>query len=296
MKKVNSILFFIKRIKSIFYSFILIATLLQSCRKDADVILPNVEPKIVISSFISPQDSLIQVAVSLSNPLSKTPNASNKYKPLIDATVTISNGANSYTLSYNSNLERYVIDSSQLKIVGGLTYYLSVKSADGKYVSATTSIPRLNNTLTYTVTKNNLSNNAYILRGTWSDNDVTTIDNYRFEVFYTSFQLFSGYIDTLGSFTDTIKTWASDNIIISDKEGSVFQKELKFSYRTNKSDTVFTSITTMSKEYLDYTNKLNLALNSFSGPFSEPVQMYTNIDGGLGIFAGYNLYKQRVYP
>lgn len=296
MGKISSTLVFEKRKIMIFCSLTMLL-ILQSCRKeDADVKLPNVEPKIVISSFISPQDSLIQVAVSLSTPLYNTPNVSNKYKSLLNATVTINNGTNSYALTYNSKLERYVIDSSQLKIVGGLTYYLSVKAIDGKSANATTVVPLLNNTLTYTVVKNNLLENEYTLEGTWSDNDINNIDNYRFEVFYTSFYLYSGYIDTLGSFADTIKGWASDRILVNDAEGSVFKKELVFSYNAKNYDTVFTSITTMSKEYVDYTNKFNTAGNSFSGPFSEPVQMYTNINGGLGIFAGYNVYRKRVFP
>jgi hypothetical protein len=295
IKNMHPVLFFKKGIKIIFYCFTLLL-ILPSCEKDADVKLPDVEPKLVVSSFISPQDSLIQVSVSLSSPLYNNPNISNEYKPLLNATVTISNGINSYTLPYNSNLKRYTADSTQFKIIGGLTYYLSVKSLDGKSASATTTVPLLNNTLTYTVIKNNSSENKYTLQGSWSDNDLTNFNNYRFEMFYTAYQIYSWYADTAGFFTDSVRYWRSNRILTTDTEGATFNKELQFTYSANSYDTAFTSLTTMSKEYLDYTSKLDVAVNSFSGPFSEPVQMYTNINGGLGVFAGYNIYIRRVFP
>jgi hypothetical protein len=283
-----------RKVFNLFYCAIIFAGL-QSCRKDAEVKLPNVEPKLVISSFISPQDSLIQVAVSLSSPLYNNPEISNKYSPLLDATVTINIGTNSYNLTYNSILERYVIDSFQLKITAGLTYYLSVKAPDGKFADANTTIPLLNNTLTYTVSKKTASNNEYTLQGTWVDNDINNRNDYRFDVTYIDYIIYGGYIDTVGDFNDTIKYWPSNKVFTNDDEGSIFKKELQFNYRTNKNDTVFTRLTTISQEYVDYYEKIDKAI-ALGDQFSEPVQMYPNIKGGFGVFAGFNEYKLRVFP
>lgn len=39
-------------------------------------------------------------------------------------------------------------------------------------------------------------------------------------------------------------------------------------------------------EYFQYTRSLELAERARGNPFAEPVQVYSNVDGGLGIFAG----------
>jgi hypothetical protein len=278
----------------LFYCLIIGVTL-PSCEKDAQVKLPTIEPKLVVSSFISPQDSLIQVAVSLSSPLYNNPNISNKYEPLLNATVTINNATNSYNLNYDSILERYVIDSFQLKIIGGTSYYLKVKAPNGKFAEAKTTIPLLNNTLTYTVANNTSWNYSYFLEGCWIDNDVNNKNNYRFEVAYTSYFVTEGYTNN-GNFSDTTKTWQSDKIIKNDTEENIFKEKLNFNYSIYRHDTVFALLSTISKEYIDYINKIDLTANSFSSPFSEPVQMYTNVKGGFGIFASYNQYKLRVFP
>lgn len=280
----------------IFYCYVVIIGL-QSCTKDIDVKLPNSEPKLVVSSFISPQDSLIQVAVSLSQPLYNNPNVSNKYNPLLNAIVTINNGTNSYNLTYDSNLERYIIDSFQLKITEGLTYYLSVNTFDGKYADANTKIPFANKTLIYTITNDPVQQNQYTLHGTWHDAS-SAIDYYEFDVRYTWYGLFSGTGSAYGSFTDTIKQWGGNKqeyINDTENQGGVFSRDLVFKYRTGKNDTVFAMLTTVSKEYTNYYEKLDHVSVSGS-PFYEPVQMYTNISGGLGIFAGFNQYKLRVFP
>jgi hypothetical protein len=49
-----------------------------------------------------------------------------------------------------------------------------------------------------------------------------------------------------------------------------------------------------SKEYYLYHSKLTIAADNNGNPFAEPVIMYTNINGGYGVFAGFNQYKKTV--
>lgn len=279
-----------KRFFIIFYCYSILVGF-QSCVKDANVKLPAIESKLVVSCFISPQDPVISAAVSLSSPLYNNPNVSTEYTPLLNALVTINDGITNYNLTYNSNLQRYVIDSFQLKITGGVTYNLSVVSQDGKHVNATTTVPAGNKSLKYTVTVDALP--QYTLHGTWQDPGNTT-DYYLFETRYTDFR--SYWYDP--STTDTIKSWGgkSDYIKDTEKSGGLFTRDHNFIYNGGKNDTVFVSLTTLSKDYFDYYSKFNLAYNSSSTPFSEPVQMVSNINGGLGMFAGYNTYRLRVFP
>ncbi|HSH68187.1 MAG TPA: DUF4249 domain-containing protein [Bacteroidia bacterium] len=274
-----------------------IIIVLSSCVKDADIELPNSDPMLVVSSFISPQDSLVQVAVSLSNPLYTNHQANSKYAPLLNASVIINNGISDYILDYNSKLERYVIDTMKLKIIAGNTYYLYVRSPDGKLVNAITTIPLQNTSFHFVVVKDQVDLNKYTLKGTWKD-PINTTDYYVFDVRYTSFSLYSGYSSIFGSFTDTIKIWDGGTYYVKDSQsdGSTFDRNEIFIYNPAKNDTVFTSLTTISEEYFNYQDKFNLAYQSLSTPFSEPVQMYTNIKGGLGIFASFNTNRMRVFP
>ncbi|MCB9301616.1 MAG: DUF4249 domain-containing protein [Lewinellaceae bacterium] len=51
---------------------------------------------------------------------------------------------------------------------------------------------------------------------------------------------------------------------------------------------LFVDLRTVSEEYYRYFSALSRQGNSNGSPFSEPVILFDNIDGGQGIFAGYN--------
>lgn len=267
-----------------------------ACKKEAELAIPYTEPQLVLSAFICPQDSLLQVAVSLSNPLSSNPTSTAVYESMQTATVKIQEGTKTYDLLYDSKLERYVIDSFKLKISTGHTYFLSVTTADGKSAFASTTIPALNNTLNYSIVKNKNGKDNYFIEGTWVDTDPGYTDTYIFAVHYTSFSLITGTSTTAGNFTDTIRRWAGDGVVITDAEGQQFRKLLNFTYRASLHDTVIADLTVLSKEYIDYRNKLAKAAGAFSTPFSEPVQMYSNVTGGLGVFAGFSRDTRKIFP
>ncbi|MBI1265908.1 MAG: DUF4249 family protein [Cryomorphaceae bacterium] len=48
----------------------------------------------------------------------------------------------------------------------------------------------------------------------------------------------------------------------------------------------------VSSDYFNYRKSLKLATDASGNPFSQPVQIYSNIQGGLGIFAGYAADEQ----
>jgi hypothetical protein len=47
-------------------------------------------------------------------------------------------------------------------------------------------------------------------------------------------------------------------------------------------------LTSASRSYWQYRRTIDLYDNSIDDPFSEPVQIFTNIDDGLGIWAGFS--------
>ena len=53
-------------------------------------------------------------------------------------------------------------------------------------------------------------------------------------------------------------------------------------------ESIYISMSRVSQEYYWYENSYQAYLFSYDNMFSQPVQVYTNIENGLGIFAGYS--------
>ncbi len=259
----------------------------SACIKDADVKLPAVESKLVINSFISPQDTIIRVAVSLSQPLYNNSNAG-QFPYVSNATVLINDGVNSKTLIYNSVENYYSINVSQFPIVVGTIYYLTVSTPDGKNITATTSIPNTNSTLTFSshyVNDPNQQDSTYSITTFWNDSPGTE-DYYR--ISYYSEQFYGNNL------TDTSYTnFYTNNFSDKGKNGSTLSDifEVYSSNLTGNTGELY--LIHATKEYYLFHLKLANAAG-FGFPFSEPVQMYSNINGGYGIFAGFNQYKLQV--
>lgn len=149
--------------------------------KKVDLKIKEVEPqKLVVVSFISPQDTSLLVYVSRTqSATSETSLPSN----VPDATVSISNGNQSVLLTklavttnsmngywYGNDVNRtyysYRLNSS-FKIQAGGTYTLTVQTPYGEFASATCTIPNVPNT-SLTASKETKS-------AGYSDNSATTL-------------------------------------------------------------------------------------------------------------------------
>lgn len=128
--------------------FVATLALFTACQKvvDADELL-GTEEKVFISSYISPQDTVLRVNVSralpaIGTPLSVNDQEANEAKFLIkNAQVTISDEAgNSTDLSYSEENKTYLADANTLVIVSNQDYFLKV-TVDGKEFNASCTIP-----------------------------------------------------------------------------------------------------------------------------------------------------------
>lgn len=258
---------------------------LQACKKDATVKLPDVPSKLVIHSYISPQDPVIKVQVNLSAPLyNKQP--INQFEPLQHANVTISSNLGSFVLPYDADMGAYVIDSTRMKIRAGLSYSLSVFTPDGKSATASTSIPDANRSLTCALESvSGTKHRYYTIRNTWHDPPTTT-NFYRILLQRTSYSLFRG--DTIN------RSYVSSQLIKdTDSQNEFITQKNHFTIIDNLKDSVYVHLLHVSKEYFSFVEKLPEEYSS-DNPFAEPLQIYSNIQGGFGIFAGYNDYWVKV--
>jgi hypothetical protein len=139
-------------------SILLISLVIISCETILEEVpanrLPELKEKLVLTSFISPQDTSVNVKVTISSPLfgdyksqytgfsiiNGDTTYSGKSNNITDAVVTLSTGNQSVAIPYNSKLQYYTIPISRFKIEAGKTYILKAKSKNLE-VEASTTVP-----------------------------------------------------------------------------------------------------------------------------------------------------------
>lgn len=97
----------------------------------------------------------------------------------------------------------------------------------------------------------------------------------------------------------TLKSnFTNGNLFVADTffEGKNHTLSVKIPHYFNSGNTQSLSVKllSLSEDYFRYATTLNLQQSTSGDPFSQPVQVYTNIRNGLGIFGGYNQYVQKL--
>lgn len=318
-----------------------------------DINLPY-EERLVIESFISPQDTLLEVKVSKTRPVVGTfpSNQLNggfgsEAKPIIEgAIVEISDGQkkatfqlqtiiNPFGTDYDPSTGKpipqsrrgYFLKAKDFPIVAGKTYTLTAKALNLPDVSATCTIPSRQlidgNDFTilkgssidsiqngYSNTNGVITNRYYTLsrRFDATVKDLVSEESYYAIAYYTN-KIYK-YNDGKGGFiTQTITEQQSFSDFISDYKQN--GKTLNFKkanislgyYSTDSSNpnpqntlvvsnklSIYLAVT--DKAYYQYNKGLinSQGINN-DDPFSEAVLTYSNVKGGLGVFAGYNMTK-----
>ncbi|MBC7892077.1 MAG: DUF4249 family protein, partial [Sphingobacteriaceae bacterium] len=120
------------------------ALILASCQNLREEIEPAAltgqADKLVVTSFISPQDSLLSVKVTRSQTLGTDPIST--AAPVTNARVVLSNGSASVTLVYSAQRQFYGVEAKKFPIGSGKTYTLNVQTPDGQRVSARCTVPK----------------------------------------------------------------------------------------------------------------------------------------------------------
>ncbi len=277
--------------KNIFKIYLIVAVaILSGCTKDAEVALPEYKPTLVIHSYISPQDSGVVVYVNMSK--SAYNSNYNDVNNVVNATVKISDGASSATLKFFPSFDKlsyayYYIDSTMYKIIAGKTYQLEVSTPDGKKATASTKIPSIVplKNISYTLVKSQFGDSVYNLNFNFDD-PIGQDDYFKF-----------------GAYVLTIDTVAEELLQSSGSEdfGTYFNSDGKYISESMEAYGYYPLMSPdeirimdfrlmhVTREYYLYHQSIQ---NSGGGPFSEPNVVFTNITGGVGVFAGYS-YDQR---
>jgi len=312
-------------IKNTTYGLLIVSLFIFSCEKKAVGIKIPDESKLVISAFISPDDDTISVYVEESiSAFSKTTKRPDDAYPY--ATVELSDGENTITLSYkeyskkiNFTIHNYKVyckpQSSSFKIDYGKTYYLKVSAPDGRVAKASCTVPeKINYTseVQFKVEKDNThlySDGNYTVLASWIDipdkNNYYRLIDVRLPYEYPCKDIdgsicknidgsplyYSGsegtnwdrsFISDEGHQGSTLKLNGSYSIPSVWVGGSpIEQKDIKFKpfqYRLINMDEHFYKYLENNARYVEANQ-----------PFIEPISIYSNIEGGLGIFGSYTV-------
>lgn len=331
---------------------ILLILSICSCETVIENVALPYEERLVIQAFISPQDTLLEVKISKTRPVTGTfPSdqfyGSQVYKPLDRATIEISDGVrkanfilqtitNPLGTEYDQKTGKlvtqtrtgYFLKAKDFPIIAGKTYTLTAKTPNLPDASATCTVPnkKLIESKDFTILKGNIDSvksggaysnglplyNYYNLtkRINITVNDVANEENYYAVAYYTqkiiqykeyvNEKIVTQYIFNQEPGSDFITDYKQDGKILNFVKAGInigfYNDDPKQQNNTYNPKTISHNLSifvaTTDKAYYQYNKSIGSGrgLND-DNPFAEPVLTYSNINGGLGIFAGYNVTK-----
>ena len=342
--------------QKITYLLILLSVLMiTSCSTIVENVDFPYEERLVISSFISPQDTLIEVKVAKTKPVTGTFSQNEGsysygelsiYKPLEGVLIEISDGQKTVVVPYTeityprqigstpqtqgkieyAKRKGYFLNTKIFPILAGKTYNLSAKFPNLPIATASCTIPKraltssdyqvIGGTKIDSVQRGYSTNGSVILSRYYNlmkpftvlVKDFPSEENFYSIAYFTRTETqdrsFQGNPPNPANTRITVNQEPfSDFISDYKKDGSQLEfQKARFSigyYDTDPNENKYNSITKSStlqiyiavtdKAYYQYTKAVTKT-EGINGddPFSEPILTYTNVQGGLGVFAGFN--------
>ena len=277
--------------------------LLTSCEKNISIDIPAPSEKLVVESFIETGTGQIDkpyiLLLTKNSAYYSTFNLNEINKYFVhDAIVKISDGTDTITLF------EYTIDTMNIQLsayIGfgliaqeGKSYSLHIE-ADGKTVDAITTIPQSIPLDSIWVTYDELVDYPEKVRVNCRLNDPPQLGQY---IRYFTKINSEPYLPGLSSVFD-------DAII----NGTIFDFPIDRGYNRNDSidfdvyglfdrgDTITVKWSNIDKAHFDFWRTYEFSLGSQGNPFASPLEIKSNIVGGLGIWGGYApSYKTIIVP
>lgn len=283
-----------------FLSAGLVLIFLAGCEKIVtNVELPKAVSKLVVHSYISPTD-IVSSRITTSMPITQSVDFSMD-RWVKNATVRLTGpGSVSEAMSYDNFLNKYTTTDANFRPLAGQEYQISVSTPDGRQVSGSCKVPRLNTSVRIMKIASSQDGQFSYNYKVWFE-----FDDIPGEPYFYRIQAFAveEYIDpnTQQATIRESEVWFNDKKNIIDtrlREGGTFVVEGQhyfygwdgpFSFKMKGYRILFLST---DEHYYHF----HRSVNQFDGdnPFAEPVMVYTNINNGLGIFAAYNVFMKEV--
>lgn len=265
--------------------------------------LPRSDSKLVVHGYLSPQDTVISIAVNLSTQLigGSLDLGNNTTVSLPDAIVTLSNQGKSIPLSFDSKRGTYRIKPTAIPIMEGQTYTLKVVR-NGQTAESSCTVPKA--VAIQSIRKDSVDARApsplkdYLYHIVWKDPEGQA-NYYRVGGYIYQTQR----VQTGPNIYENMPTIQPLNFRENNRTGEFISDERTdglllvsiagraytyYSQGTSPFTNQYVELILLSceKTYYDY----HKAVRNFDGnnPFAEPSLIPSNIKNGLGCFAAYN--------
>lgn len=259
----------------------ILMTVFTACKKEVKGYQKDDKDALIVSCFLAPQQQ--QITVELGVALSTFEGAKEiKEEELKDAYVEIRSDSVTKKVLWSGSGNVFVLPTAQMPIIAGKTYFLKVELPSGLTATASTTVPSAPLETTYTHQKIRDSSSQhgmfvaerYLITGNLPDNDKNAL--YRVSIYAE----------------DTIS--GGERVIAKDLYTSANNTYFLFDFQHFGklfSEGYGLQVSNLSKEYYLYAVSLENSVKSEDNPFTEQATLYTNIKGGIGIFASFN-YKR----
>lgn len=240
-----------------------------------------------ISAFLCPQDTVHKVQLIYTRPVVGRNLSDEWSKNVGKGTVTLSDGERTVTLkSGGGSSSFFTIKAKDFKVEAGKTYTLNVTTYDGQKAEATCTIPLnrvdLKRVDTKEVTDAKYQEKKYLI--TWQD--IPNEQNY--------YAVYVATKEVRRTYTYVSQEYSEQTISDQGNEGGkmITKKNFYLTGRQNFTNGEYraTEIQILNTDINFYRYHKDLEILTISGdnPLVEPINIYSNIKGGFGIFAGHN--------
>lgn len=272
---------------------------LTGCESDVEDMDLDVSSKLVVISYISPQDTLLKVHLQMSQPAIGKRLSSEQLK-IKNATVTISDGASVLALAYNADKDHYEGDAKAWPVSAGKTYRLKVITPAGDVAEATCTVPRTEGieiteiNAPYSVEQDYYNSNARKYNISFKWKDAPEVANYYRTLVYKAYSITDSDGLKRTFYEGVYRGYNGIDTQTDEKsKGGIMTSEaiVYYDYNSDRMDKPFylyAVLVVSDRHYYLYHQSLYKQQETSDNPFSEPTIMYSNIKGGLGVFGGYN--------
>jgi hypothetical protein len=255
-----------------------------SVEEDSGIIPFSTAP--TITAFLCPQDTVHKVVLTYTRPVVGKNTSQEWAENVGKAIVTLSNAEQTVTLKSGGNQSsNFTIKAKDFKVEAGKTYRLNVTTYDGQKAEAVCTIPLnkvdVQKADTKEVADDKFQGKKYLI--TWQDIP-DEVNYYAISVFQKDVN--PTYVRVGSDYTENSITDVGINGgQMSSKKSFFMSKRQNFGdwYRVTEIQILNTDI-----NFYRFQKDLEILTISGDNPLVEPINIYSNIKGGFGVFAGYN--------
>ncbi|MBC8035421.1 MAG: DUF4249 domain-containing protein [Chitinophagaceae bacterium] len=274
------------------FTLLLSQWFILSCTKDAELATPA--KQIVVDAQISPTDDTIRVILMYSSPVNSVNairSVNGTYDPENEfegASVTLSDGRAAVALERDAQRGYFKIAQTDFPLSPGSTYFLNVRNVNDSEVTASTTVPYPVENAVYTVLNYQQDNTQYVTRYASRFSFTDTNNNPKYYRLYAG--LTSSRVELERLFGNRLEAGKDT----SKRFDIVVERSIPYLLEPDDLITGQSGyFISCSSEYFDYYTSISNVDGLSNTPefLVEPVNIYSNIKGGLGIFAAYNLLR-----